>query len=118
MKTDGRWEDFDRNKLRHGLERACEKRPVSPGQIDDLIESIATEVLREHGTDVPSRLIGAKVMDKLRRLDAVAYVRYASVYRRFEDVEEFAEEIAAFKSHARDSLLQRELPMAVPSSPA
>ena len=117
MKTDGRYEDFDRAKLRRGLERACEKRPVSPDQIDELVESIAAELLREHGAEVPSRLIGAKVMDGLRRLDPVAYVRYASVYRRFELVEEFAEEIAAFKSRARDSVLQRELPIAVSASP-
>jgi transcriptional repressor NrdR len=111
VKADGRYEDFDRHKLRHGLQRACEKRPVSQEQIDDAVEEIVAFITREHGSAVPSRLIGACVMDKLRQLDEVAYVRYASVYRRFEDIEEFAEEIAALKARGPVSRLQPELPI-------
>ena len=114
VKTDGRYEEFDRHKLRHGLQRACEKRPVSQEQIDDAVEEIVAFITREHGPEIPSRFIGACVMDKLRQLDEVAYVRYASVYRRFEDVEEFAEEIAALKARAHTSRLQQELPINPP----
>jgi transcriptional repressor NrdR len=89
VKRDGRHEDFDRQKLTGGVLRACEKRPISAEQIDALVESAIDELESEFEREVPSEAIGAKVMVRLQRLDEVAYVRFASVYRRFTDVNEF-----------------------------
>ena len=89
IKRDGRHEDFDRNKLFSGIQRACEKRPISVEQIDNLVDSIVSELESEFEREVPSEMIGEKVMAKLEALDNVAYVRFASVYRRFKDVNQF-----------------------------
>jgi len=89
MKRDGRHEELDRAKLASGIERACEKRPVSAEQIDGLIDSIIEELENEFEREVPSRAIGKKVMDRLEKIDEVAFVRFASVYRRFKDVNQF-----------------------------
>ena len=89
VKRDGRHEELDRTKLSAGLERACEKRPVSAEQIESLVDTIIDELESEYEREVPSEAIGEKVMNKLERLDEVAYVRFASVYRRFRDVNQF-----------------------------
>jgi transcriptional repressor NrdR len=89
IKRDGRHEDFDRAKLVGGLMRACEKRPISANRVDAIAESVIDELESEFEREVPSQAIGKKVMDKLQKLDEVAYVRFASVYRRFTDVNEF-----------------------------
>ena len=90
-------EDFDRDKLRRGIANACYKRPVNPDEIDRMVDDISAAVLRECDKEVTSADIGNRVMDELRKVDQVAYVRFASVYRKFKDVEEFIEEIRALK---------------------
>jgi transcriptional repressor NrdR len=89
VKRDGRHEDLDRRKLMAGIERACEKRPVSSKQIEDMVDSIVTELESEYEREVPSAEVGNKVMERLEKLDDVAYVRFASVYRRFRDANQF-----------------------------
>jgi len=89
VKQDGRREDFDRHKLVNGIQRACEKRPVSQEQIESLADSVISELESEYDREIPSSAIGRKVMDKLKALDEVAYVRFASVYRQFTDVSQF-----------------------------
>ncbi len=93
VKRDGRHEELDRNKLKTGIERACEKRPISSQQIDILVDSIIAEIEGEFEREVPGTVIGKKVMDHLEKLDEVAYVRFASVYRRFRDVSQFLSEV-------------------------
>jgi transcriptional repressor NrdR len=89
VKRDSRREELSRLKLMSGIMRACEKRPVSPGQIESMVDEIIEEVEHEFENEVPSSAIGQKVMSKLERLDEVAYVRFASVYKRFADVNQF-----------------------------
>ena len=89
VKRDGRHEDMDRNKLISGVLRACEKRPIGSEEIESLVDGIIEELESEYERDVPSQMIGQKVMDRLEKLDEVAFVRFASVYRRFKDVNQF-----------------------------
>lgn len=100
IKRDGRHEELDRRKLLGGIERACEKRPISAQQIEALVDSILSELEAEYEREVPSTVIGQKVMNHLEELDEVAYVRFASVYRRFRDVNQFLSEV--------ESLIGRE----------
>lgn len=93
IKHDGRHEDLDRNKLMNGLLRACEKRPVGIQEIEGVADSIISELESEYEREVPSLVIGKKVMERLEKLDEVAYVRFASVYRRFRDVSQFLSEV-------------------------
>jgi len=93
VKKDGRREAFDRSKLMTGIHRACEKRPVSAKALDALVEEIEQLVADSADREVPSSRIGERVMERLRELDKVAYVRFASVYREFEDVREFMAEL-------------------------
>ncbi|NLE66835.1 MAG: transcriptional repressor NrdR [Lentisphaerae bacterium] len=93
LKRDGRHEPLDVIKLRNGILRACEKRPVSSEQIDTVVDSIMTDLDSEYDKEVPSTIIGEKVMERLEKLDEVAYVRFASVYRRFKDVNQFMLEV-------------------------
>lgn len=93
IKRDGRHEEFDRKKLLSGIERACEKRPISTQQIEAMVDSIISELESEYEREVSSTAIGKKVMDRLEKLDEVAYVRFASVYRRFRDVNQFLSEV-------------------------
>lgn len=93
VKSDGRREPFDRRKLRVGLVKACEKRPVSPAQLDTIVEEIETRLHDTEEREMGTRQVGALVMERLRELDKVAYVRFASVYRKFEDVDEFLQEL-------------------------
>jgi transcriptional repressor NrdR len=86
VKRDGTREALNREKLMSGLVKACEKRPVPMDRLDRAVEEILTELHKDHLIEVPSSVIGAKVMDKLHQIDPVAYVRYVSVYRQFEDV--------------------------------
>jgi transcriptional repressor NrdR len=89
IKRDGRHEDLDRAKLISGIERACEKRPVSTADIENLVDGILDELDGEYEREVPSQIVGKKVMDRLEKLDEVAFVRFASVYRRFKDTNQF-----------------------------
>lgn len=89
VKRDGRHEDLDRNKLISGIERACEKRPIGTDAIDSLVDNMIDEMENEYEGEIPSQDIGRKVMERLEKLDEVAFVRFASVYRRFKDVNQF-----------------------------
>lgn len=93
IKKDGSRAPFDREKIRHGIQRACEKRPVSEARIDEIVQSIDDEVSRKYEREVPTRVIGELIMQKLKEVDTVAYVRFASVYREFKDMSDFLETI-------------------------
>jgi transcriptional repressor NrdR len=93
VKKDGRREPFDRKKILEGLTRACQKRPVSAAQIEALISAVERQVQELGEKEVPSRVVGEAVMTRLRELDPVAFVRFASVYRAFEDVGDFMSEL-------------------------
>ena len=94
VKRDGRRELFDRRKVVQGVRAACSKRPISLEQIDSIAESVERELQEAGEREIPSTRVGEKVMDRLRELDAVAYVRFASVYRKFRDIDDFAQEVA------------------------
>ena len=93
IKKDGSRQAFDRNKLMNGIIRACEKRPVSVTDIEKIVDSIERKLNNTMEKEVESTLIGELVMDKLKDLDEVAYVRFASVYRQFTDVNTFVQEV-------------------------
>jgi transcriptional repressor NrdR len=93
VKKDGRREPYDREKLISGLQKAVEKRPVSMAQLEALVAEVEARILERGEKEVPSSLVGEEVMRRLRALDQVAYVRFASVYRSFRDIEEFMDEL-------------------------
>ena len=93
IKKDQNREHFDRSKIEAGVLRACHKRPVSAEQIHRLVDDVETEVFNLEEREIPSSVIGEIVMDKLKDLEAVAYVRFASVYREFKDVNTFMDEL-------------------------
>jgi transcriptional repressor NrdR len=93
IKSDGRRESFDRNKLLSGVLKACEKRPVPLRQLEAIADEVAALAGDQPDRELPTSVIGQTVMDRLRQLDGVAYVRFASVYRRFEDVDDFIREL-------------------------
>lgn len=93
IKKDDNREQYDRAKIEGGVLRACYKRPVSAADIQKTIDSIETDIFSREEKEIPSSVIGEIVMERLRALDAVAYVRFASVYREFKDVNTFMEEI-------------------------
>ena len=109
VKRDGRGEPFDRHKLTGGLLKACEKRPISIDAVEQAVEEIIQDLEANFPREVPSSLIGAKVMEKLHSLDAVAYVRYASVYRQFQDIGEFIDEIKSMERRPKPNRAQTEL---------
>lgn len=96
VKRDGTRKKFDREKIKAGIIKACEKRPVSMDQIETIVEEIEREVQKKADTETKSTVIGNLVMEKLYDLDEVAYVRFASVYRRFKDISYFRKEIEKF----------------------
>ena len=93
LKRDGRREEFSREKLLSGIKKACQKRPVSPKKMDDLVDHIVAAVTEKFEGEVPGEFIGKMVMDGLREIDDVAYVRFASVYRRFQEATDFVQEV-------------------------
>ncbi|HEX5221991.1 MAG TPA: transcriptional regulator NrdR [Verrucomicrobiae bacterium] len=93
LKRDGRREEFSKDKLLSGIRKACQKRPVSPKAIEDLVQRIADTVSTKFEDEVPAEFIGKQVMDGLREIDEVAYVRFASVYRRFQEATDFVQEV-------------------------
>lgn len=97
VKRDQTREPFDREKIRRGIERACSKRPISSQQIETLVQDIETEVHAGFELEVPTSRIGEIVMRQLARTDEVAYIRFASVYREFEDARDFFNAIEAFR---------------------
>jgi len=98
VKKDGRREQFSREKILAGLRRACEKRPVSESQMEAVAADLERDLFARGESEVPSTTIGEKLMEALRNLDKVAYIRFASVYRQFHDVESFQEELATLLS--------------------
>lgn len=97
VKRDGRREDFDRNKLLNGLRKAVEKRPIESMQIELLLTEIMSKIEKKFDQEVPSNIIGELIMKRLKLLDKIAYVRYASVYKDFRDINALAEEIDNLK---------------------
>ena len=95
IKRDGRREDFSRDKLVHAVRAACHKRPVDAEQITMLIEDVIDVLEAQYETEIPSAAIGDAVMQRLRTVDQVAYVRFASVYKEFRDVADFMQEISS-----------------------
>jgi len=93
VKKDGRREPFDRMKIRSGIKKACEKRPISTDAIETLVDNVERACQDFQGKEIPSTAIGEKVMQELHALDGVAYVRFASVYRQFRDVSDFLDEL-------------------------
>lgn len=93
VKRDGRREEFSKEKLISGLRKACQKRPISPEAIDDLAAKIVADIVARFDLEVPSLALGEAIMAGLRQLDQVAYVRFASVYRRFQEATDFVSEV-------------------------
>ena len=109
LKRDGSSELFDKRKVLGGMSKACEKRPVSMATLEQAVETIIQEFIAGGEREVPSSLIGGKAMEQLHTLDEVAYVRYASVYRHFQDIGEFINEIQSLAHRSKRSELQQEL---------
>jgi transcriptional repressor NrdR len=101
IKRDQRREDFDRQKLYVGIRKACEKRPLPVGEIENAVEEIEQELYRLGRQEVHSHVIGELVMEHLQRMDKIAYIRFASVYRSFGDVETMFEEIQNLLNRAK-----------------
>ncbi len=108
LKRDGSAEEFDREKLTRSLRIACAKRPVSASEIEALADEIEEELSRQAGVEVASSLLGELVMDRLKPMDRVAYVRFASVYRNFQDIEEFQDFVDDLNSRQRLEAQARE----------
>jgi transcriptional repressor NrdR len=103
IKKDGRREVFNRDKIRSGIQRACEKRNISMNLIEEFIDDLERD-LRETGEkEIPSHALGEKIMNRLHELDDVAYVRFASVYREFKDVNDFVHELKSLLSKEKAS---------------
>ena len=100
LKRDGRREEFSKEKLMSGLKKACQKRPISPKTIEDVVERIVNEVTDKYEREVPAEVIGKLVMEGLRQMDDVAYVRFASVYRRFQEATDFVHEVKKLEGNA------------------
>ncbi|MCE5299377.1 MAG: transcriptional regulator NrdR [Spirochaetia bacterium] len=96
IKKDGRREAFDRNKILSGLTKACEKRPISVESLYEVIDDIEKQLYSRMEKEVPSNILGEMLMEKLAKLDEVAYVRFASVYRQFKDINAFTKELQKF----------------------
>ncbi len=109
IKSDGRREVFQEDKLRGGLSRALEKRPVDAEAVDKLIGRIRHRLIASGEREIPSRTIGEWVMEELKDLDQVAYVRFASVYRRFEDIDAFREEIQRLQAEPSAEIRRKQL---------
>lgn len=119
LKHDGSAEEFRRDKVRAGIATACAKRPVSSAQIEALVDRVEDAVSDSVGAEVPSAEIGKLVMEGLKPLDRVAYIRYASVYRNFQDIDEFqamVDELNLRERHDLRARFQGELPL--PGDPA
>jgi transcriptional repressor NrdR len=93
VKKDGRREPFDRTKILSGLKKACEKRPISVATIEAVTDRIEKRIQEMGETEIPSREVGEQIMKELHNLDQVAYVRFASVYREFKDIDQFMDEL-------------------------
>jgi len=108
IKRDGRSETFDRHKLLSGITKACEKRPIGLELLEKAAEEVMQDLEQNYDREIPTNVIGAKVMEKLHELDEVAYVRYASVYRQFQDIGEFIDEIQSLERRVKPNGLQTD----------
>ena len=99
IKKDNNREQYDRAKIEAGVLRACHKRPISAAQINHLVDEVETDIFNREEKEISSTLIGEIVMDKINDLDSVAYVRFASVYREFKDVDSFMSELKKMLEH-------------------
>jgi transcriptional repressor NrdR len=102
IKKDGRREPFDRGKILSGFTKACEKRPVSTATIEAVSDRVEKRIQEMGETEIPSRVIGEEVMKELHQLDQVAYVRFASVYREFKDIDQFMDELKVLARERRE----------------
>ena len=109
VKRDGRREPFDRQKLLSSVIKACEKRPIALQVIEESVQALISDLESGQDREIPTKYIGAQVMERLHAIDPVAYVRFASVYRRFEDIGEFIEEIQSLERKTPLSEDQKEL---------
>src|SRR4051794_2190506 len=109
VKRNGSSEPFDKHKLLNGMLKACEKRPVTREMLEKAVSDILQSLEQDFTRELPSQVVGTKVMDALHDLDEVAYVRYASVYRSFQDIGEFIQEIQSLGLKHKRSSLQAEL---------
>lgn len=98
LKRDGRREEFSKEKLLSGIKKACQKRPIGQKVVEDLAEKISDTVNNKYEGEVPAEFIGKLVMEGLREVDDVAYVRFASVYRRFQEATDFVQEVKKMES--------------------
>ena len=112
IKSDGRREEFNRDKLWVSLTKACAKRPLAVGSIDKVIDDMESQLADLGRAEIPSRLVGEMVMERLKNLDRVAYIRFASVYRDFRDIETFKEEVdALLEPRGSASVASNQLPL-------
>jgi transcriptional repressor NrdR len=107
IKKDNTREPFDPAKIRRGLEKACYKRPVSTEQIESIVRQVENDVYASYSGEVPAKVLGNQVMRHLKKLDQVAYVRFASVYREFKDVSDFVEEVQPMLARTRNGPTKR-----------
>lgn len=114
IKRDGRREEFSREKLLRGLRSACTKRSVSVAQLESIVDEIEGKVNADGRPEIPSHVLGELAMDALRRLDHIAYIRFASVYRSFTDIESLKEAVEALEQGRVPSLEERELQLGLP----
>jgi transcriptional repressor NrdR len=110
IKKDGRREPFDRQKILQGLKKACEKRPISIATLEEVANRIEKEIQELGVKEIQSSTLGEKVMNALHHLDQVAYVRFASVYREFKDINEFMEELKDLLKEDRKEKLDQPIP--------
>jgi transcriptional repressor NrdR len=108
IKKDGRREPFDRKKILTGIMKACEKRPISLEKMEEIVRQVERTIHRTTEKEVSSKRIGELVMEKLKQLDDVAYVRFASVYRQFKDVSQFMEELKNILKKGKSTKLKKE----------
>jgi transcriptional repressor NrdR len=102
VKKDGRRESFDRTKILAGLKKACEKRPISTATIETVADRIEKRIQEMGETEIESRIVGEELMKELDQLDQVAYVRFASVYREFKDIDQFMDELRTLAQQRRE----------------
>jgi transcriptional repressor NrdR len=102
VKKDGRRESFDRSKILAGLKKACEKRPISTVTIEAVTDRIEKRIQEMGETEIESRIVGEELMKELHQLDQVAYVRFASVYREFKDIDQFMDELRTLAQQRRE----------------
>jgi transcriptional repressor NrdR len=118
IKKDGRREEFDRGKIIVGVRKACEKRPIPSGAIEALADDVEKAVVALNKAEVPSSVVGEMVMERLRALDQIAYIRFASVYRAFADVDALEQELEALKAGwARRDVPPDQLPLLPEAAP-